>query len=171
MLQLNNGRPTQDFEEDFNPFAGDFLYESFDATESGVFQTHGLTRLKAADFFQGGVVAVLLDLTDALHQVVVQHGGLETETHNGGNAFGAAHDRDALLGLAGPKQDVTRKHGLKQGDWALFGFFELFVERQVSVKGLLLKIELSNLLLAGLGIGQVPTVGWRILCHSIARAG
>ena len=124
-------------------------------------QAHRLARFEVADLLQSGMVAVLLKLADALHQSVVQHRGLEPKTHNGGDAFGAAHRRNALFGPAGPEQDVTRKHGFKQGDRTAFGLFELFIKRQISIERLLLKVDLGDLLLAGFGVSEVPAIRWR----------
>jgi hypothetical protein len=107
------------------------------------------------------VVAVLFELADALHEVVVEHGGLEAKAHDGGDAFGAANSRDALLRLAGPEQDVAREHGLEQRNGALLGFFEFFVQRQIGLKVLLLQVHLGDFFFAGFGVGQVPAVRWR----------
>lgn len=158
VFKLDDGGATQNFEQHSHAFAGDALDEAFDAAQSRVFEAHGLPRFEVAEFLQGGVVAVLLDLANALHELVMEHGRLEPETNDGGDAFGAAHHRDALLGFAGPEQNVAREHGLKLRDRALFGFFEFFVERQIGFKGLLLKIDLRDLLLARFGVGQVPPV-------------
>jgi hypothetical protein len=65
-----------------------------------------------------------------------------------------------LLGLAGLEHDVTGEHGLKERYGALLGLFEFFVERLISVKGLLLQVVQGDLLLPGLGVGQVPAVRW-----------
>ena len=158
VFELDHGRTTHDFEKDGNPFAGDALDQAFNTSQSGVFEPHGLPGFEVTQLLQGGVVAVLFELANALHQGVVQHGRLKTETNDGRNAFGAAYRRNALFWFAGPEQHVARKHGLKQSDRALFGFFELFVARQISLEGLLLQVDQGDLLLPGFGVGQVPAV-------------
>ena len=161
MLQLNHSGASQDFQQDSDAFAGDTLNQPFNTAQSRVFEAHGLAGLEVAKFLKGGVVAVLFELADALHEVVVERGGLEAKAHDGGDAFGAAHGRNALLGFAWSKQDVAREHGLEQRDGALLGFFEFFVQRQIGFKVLLLQVGLGDSLFAGLGVGQVPAVGWR----------
>ena len=161
VLKLDDRGSAQNFQQDSDAFAGDALNQAFDATKGGVFEAHSLAGFEVAELLQSGMVTVLFELTNALHEVVLKHGRLKAETHDGGDAFGAAHRRDALLGLAGPEQDVAREHGFKQRDRPLFCFFELFVEWQIGLKGLLLKVDLGNLLLAGFGVGEIPTIGWR----------
>ena len=176
VLKLHHSGASKDFEQDRNPLAGDALHQAFDATQGGVFKAHGLAGLEVAELLQGGLVAVLLELSDALHQLILNLGGLEPEAHQGGNAFGVAHGRNALLGLAGLEHDVAGEHGLKERYGALLGLFEFFVERQIDVKGLLRQVDLGNGFLAGLGVGQVPAVrlgwghpegvwGWRVRRH------
>lgn len=157
VIELNHRGATQNVEQHGHAFAGDALDQAFDAAQGRVFEAHGLARLEVAEFLQRGVVAVLLDLTNALHEFVVEHGRLETETDDVGDAFGAAHHRDALLGLAGTKQDIPRKHGFKMRHGTLFGFLEFFIERQIGLKSLLRQIGQGHLLLPRLGVGQIPT--------------
>lgn len=158
VFELDHRGAAQNFQQDSDAFAGDALNEAFDSAQSRVLEAHGLACFEVAEFLQRGVVAIFFELADALHEFVLQHSGLKPKAHEGGNAFGAAHCRDALLELAGPEQDVAREHGLEQRDRALLGFFEFFVERQIGVESLLLKVDLGNLLLPGFGVGQVPAV-------------
>jgi hypothetical protein len=160
VLKLDDRGSAQNFQQDSDAFAGDALNQAFDAAKGGVFEAHSLACFEVAELLQSGMVTVLFELTNALHEVVLKHGRLKAETHDGGDAFGAAHGRDALLGLAGPEEDVARKHGFKQRDRPLLCFFELFVEWQIGFEGLLLKVDLGDLLLAGFGVGEVPTIGW-----------
>jgi len=160
VLKLDDRGSAQNFQQDSDAFAGDALNQAFDAAKGGVFEAHSLASFEVAELLQSGMVTVLFELTNALHEVVLKHGGLKAETHDGGDAFGTAHRRDALLGFAGPEEDVARKHGFKQRDRPLLCFFELFVEWQIGFEGLLLKVDLGDLLLAGFGVGEVPTIGW-----------
>ena len=161
VLELNHCRAPQDLKKHSHAFAGDALNQALNATECSVFQLHRLARFELAELLQRRLVAVLFEPADAVHERVVQHGGLEPEADDGGNPFGAAHSRDALLWLAGPEQDVAREHGLEQRQRALFGFFELFIKRQISLKSLLLEIDQCRLFLPRLGVSEVPAVIWR----------
>ena len=158
VLKLHQGRTAQDFQQNSDAFAGDALNEAFDAAQGGVFEAHGLARLEVAELLQCGLVAVFFKLADALHEFVLQLSWLEAKADDGGNAFGAAHHRDALLRFAGPEQYVAREHGFKQRHRALFGFLEFFVERQIGFEGLLRQIDLGDLFLPWFGVGQVPPV-------------
>ena len=158
VFKLHHCRAAQNFEQHGDAFAGDALNEAFDATQGGVFEAHGLTSLEVAEFLQRGVVAVFFKLADAVHEFVLQLGRFEAETDDGGDAFGAAHHRDALLRLAGSEQEVAREHGFKQRNRALFGFLEFFVERQIGFEGLLLKVHQGDLFLPGFGVSQVPPI-------------
>ena len=158
VLKLNDRGAAQNFEQHGNTFTGDTLNQALHATECRVLEANILTRLEIAELLQRGVIAVLFEVADALNEFVVQGGGFETEAHDGGNAFGAAHGGDALIGLTGPEEDVAREHGLEQRHRTLLGFFELFIQRQIRIKGLLLQIELCDLLLQRLGVCEVPTV-------------
>ena len=158
VIELNHRGATQNLEQHGHAFAGDALDQAFDAAQGRVFEAHGLARLEVAEFLQRGVVAVFFKLADAVHEFVLQLGRFEAEADDGGDAFGAAHHRYALLGLAGPEQDVAREHGLKQRHRALFGFFEFFVERQIGFEGLLLEVDQGDLFLPRFGVGQVPPI-------------
>jgi len=161
VLELDHRGATQNFEEDGHTFAGNTLDEALHAAQGRVFEAHGLSRLEVAEFLQGGVVAVLLELANALHELIVEHGGLKAKAHDGGDAFGAAHRRDALFRLAGPKQNVAREHGLKERNRALLGFLEFFVQRQIGFEVLLLQVHLGDFFFTGFGVGEVPALGWR----------
>ena len=158
VLHLHHGGAAQDFEQHSDAFAGDALDEAFDAAQGGVFEAHGLAGFEVAELLQSGVVAVFFKLPDALNEFVLQLSWLEAKADDGGNAFGAAHHRDALLGFAGPEQNVAREHGFKQRHRALLGFLEFFVERQIGFEGLLLEVDLGDLFLPWLGVGQIPPV-------------
>ena len=164
VFDLDHGGAAEDFQEDGDAFAGYALDEAFDAAQGGVFEANGLAGLEVAQFQQGGVVAVFFEQADAPNEFVVDQGGLKAEAHDGGDAFGVAHHRDALFGLAGAKQDVAREHGLELRHGTLLCFFEFFIERQISFKCLLFEIDSRNLFLPGLGIGQVPAVECRVFC-------
>lgn len=161
MRQLNHCRAAQNFEQHSHTFAGDALHKALDTAQGIVLQAHRLSLLELADFLQGGVVAVLFELPNALNKIFRQDGRLKPKAHDVGHAFGAAHSRDALLGLAGPEQNVAWKHGLKQRDWTLLCFFEFFIPRQIRFKRLLLQINLCDVLLPGLGVGQIPAIDGR----------
>lgn len=158
VFKLHHCRAAQNFEQHGDAFAGDALNEAFDAAQGGVFQAHGLAGLEVAELLQCGVVAVFFKLPNALHEFVLQLSWLEAKADDGGNAFGAAHHRDALLGFAGSEQEVAREHGFKQRHRALFGFLEFFVERQIGFEGLLLKVDQGDLFLPRFGVGQVPPI-------------
>lgn len=164
VFHLDHGGAAENFEEDGDAFARDALDEAFDLAQSGMFEAHGLASFEVAQLQQGGVVAVFFKQADALNKIVVDQGRLKPKTYDGGNAFGVAHHRDALLRFAGTKQNVAREHGLELRHWALLCFFEFFIEWQIGFKCLLFKINQGNLFLAGFGIGQVPAVLYRIFC-------
>lgn len=182
VLQLHQSWAPQDLQQNGHTLAGHALHQPLDIAQGGVLEPHGLAGLERAECLQGGLVTFLLKLADALHQVVLQRSGLETETHDVGNAFGAAHHRNALAGAAGPEQDVAREHGLKNGHSACLAGFEFFEQRQIDLEGLLLQIELGRGLVTGLGVGQVPGFAavqvmrlavWRGECggHAMALMG
>lgn len=158
VFDLDHGGSAHDLQQNSHSLTRHAVDQAFHVAQRGVLQTNGLTGRELTDFLQRGVISVIFKLADALNQIVLKGGWLKAKPNKGRNTFGVAHSRNALRRCAGPKQDVARKHGLKKSNRSLLGFFELFVKRQVNIKGLLLKVQLRNLLLPRLGVSKVPAV-------------
>ena len=91
VIHLHHGGPPQNLQQHRHPFAGNVLDQSFNVTQGCVLQTHLLPQLELVELLNRGLITQLLNLTNALHHLVVQQGWLKTKSNQRGHAFGAAN--------------------------------------------------------------------------------
>ena len=150
-----------------NAFAGDRLDQALDAFEGGVFEADRGTGLHGADVSQLSVVSLLFELLDGLHCGVFDNRGLKTESDDGHHAARGAGRCNGQRGAGGPEENVAREHGLEAEVAAAWGAFEVFVQRQIGVKALLLQIQQGDRFLFGFGVNQIPVVTQNSECAPV----
>ena len=93
-----------------------------------------LAGFEVAHLLRGGLVLCDFKLFDGGHHFGAHDAMVKAKPDHMGDAFGAADRFNALLGRAGLKKDIPRKHGFKNGQRSCFDVLELFVARQLDIK-------------------------------------